>query len=603
MAGLHFESLLELNPNSAKYLTWTVRVLHGRIVHYEFKDRRQSLVKATKFECVLVSSKPEEYIMATVRHNYRDAKLVEAAKDRYRDGTVWRMSQVAFAPGAQSIYNGAPNKYVALLEPPTGLTSVMAGTPDAAALAEFVLPALRLSDILQVTQTRTLDACVCVASCEAPRKQLIQGQNIDVTTARLADASYEAEMSCWGSSAKTMHGFAGKAVVVLGISATLSDKGVKLNLRDGSVIMTCAAPRLTEMEQAVQPVEGVTPNRTSVTALWSPQPGGKAIDVHGSAVPSCAAIVDVLRHSPEAADQVLQLMGVRLEASMERILNQEGSRLYMIGQLRDWSGCTSVVFIEPGIIELFACKDKAEVEHKFQAGALKMPQCFMNVRGVLRSGEFQVASCLPMPPFQQPTCHAEKLSDVVAVCGPFRDGILPCRARDIRSNSLLNLGVAYASDGVTPDAALLAPHQVLLLVQGTTKSALAAAHGNANGRVLTSTGVKCWSAIEEAGPGFTLRSYCHEDDLMDFTLNKNAALVWISGVLPGDPPTYVVDRLDLVDPSDFKEAVEYIRAAIKLASKTRMPVDTKGVLELTTPQYLKRARQLDRWPSEQKPAP
>ena len=90
---------------------------------------------------------------------------------------------------------------------------------------------------------------------------------------------------------------------------------------------------------------------------------------------------------------------------------------------------------------------------------------------------------------------------------------------------------------------------------------------------------------------------------MDFTLNKNAALVWISGVLPGDPPTYVVDRLDLVDPSDFKEAVEYIRAAIKLASKTRMPVDTKGVLELTTPQYLKRARQLDRWPSEQKPAP
>ena len=89
--GPHFESLLELNPNSAKYLTWTVRVLHGRIVQYQFTDRRNQLVKASKFECVLVSDKAEEYILATVRHNYRDARLVTTAKDRYRDGTVWRM--------------------------------------------------------------------------------------------------------------------------------------------------------------------------------------------------------------------------------------------------------------------------------------------------------------------------------------------------------------------------------------------------------------------------------------------------------------------------------------------------------------------------------
>ena len=85
---------------------------------------------------------------------------------------------------------------------------------------------------------------------------------------------------------------------------------------------------------------------------------------------------------------------------------------------------------------------------------------------------------------------------------------------------------------------------------------------------------------------------------MDFSLNKSAALVWVSGVLPGEPPTYVVDQLELVESSDYKAAVEYIRASIQLATKTRMPVDAKEILELMSPQFLKRARTLQSWPSE-----
>ena len=60
----------------------------------------------------------------------------------------------------------------------------------------------------------------------------------------------------------------------------------------------------------------------------------------------------------------------------------------------------------------------------------------------------------------------------------------------------------------------------------------------------------------------------------------------------------MVDRLDLVEAEEYKNAVAYIRASIQLASKTRMPVDAKGVLDLISPQHLKCARALDRWPSD-----
>jgi len=137
-----------------------------------------------------------------------------------------------------------------------------------------------------------------------------------------------------------------------------------------------------------------------------------------------------------------------------------------------------------------------------------------------------------------------------------------------------------------------------MLVQGTSKSTLASANGNPNGRVLNSSEVKCWSSMDDQGSTFNLRSYRHEDALLDFTLNKNAALVWVSGVLPGDPPTYVVHRLELVEPQGYKNAVEFIRASIRVASKTRMPIDAQGVLELISPQHLKRCRVVGRWPSD-----
>ena len=291
MSGLHSKSLLDLNPTSAKFLVWTVRVLHGRILHYEFKDRNKKLVKATKFDCVLLSLNPQDYIMATFRHNYRDPDQVAGAKDLYRDGTVWRLSGVHLTDGA--MFSGAPNKYVVLLER-SGLVRVRADTPEYSAPAQAVLPALRLLDVLQVRQSRTVDACLFVASCADPHKHCVHGVDRDVVMARVTDASHSAEVRCWGSSAKTMQGFAGKPVVVLGISATISEKGVTLNLLDGAVIVAVAAPAQAELEVVLRPSQGVVPIHNVVSGLWAPQVGVDSIYPYSSFMLGCAAIVGVV---------------------------------------------------------------------------------------------------------------------------------------------------------------------------------------------------------------------------------------------------------------------------------------------------------------------
>ena len=67
------ESLLALNQSSAKFMDWHLRVVHPRIVQYQFTTRKQEVVNAAKFQAFLVGNKPTEYVMAGVPFCFKDA--------------------------------------------------------------------------------------------------------------------------------------------------------------------------------------------------------------------------------------------------------------------------------------------------------------------------------------------------------------------------------------------------------------------------------------------------------------------------------------------------------------------------------------------------
>ena len=286
--------------------------------------------------------------------------------------------------------------------------------------------------------------------------------------------------------------------------------------------------------------------------------------------------------------------------------------MYLTGYVRDWSGSVAVTIVESAIIQLFGCSSRIEVEAKHVAKELEKPAGLLNIRGVLRNKDFQMHCCMAMPPYQLPTSPALKLAEVVTMCGPFRDGILPCRNTDIHSNAFVNLGIHYGGtgSGVAPSTALSAPHQVMMLVQGSEKTKLQKAKCSLHVRVMESQNVRCIGLEPDDGAAttFTLKSFCHEDDLLEFKLDSNTALVWISAVdSPSvvkpdiiEPKIYVVDHLEKVPSDMIPAATDYVRSMIRLASAPRSPIDASAVMDNITPDKLKRARYLAAWPSDPK---
>ncbi len=59
------EALKKMNYSTAKFATWIVHVKDPKIIDYEFIARGEP-VRTQKFQCVLVSQNPKEYVMGTV---------------------------------------------------------------------------------------------------------------------------------------------------------------------------------------------------------------------------------------------------------------------------------------------------------------------------------------------------------------------------------------------------------------------------------------------------------------------------------------------------------------------------------------------------------
>jgi hypothetical protein len=593
------ESLLTLNSKNAKYLEWVVRVVHGQLVEYHYKDKAGSQVKAIKFICCLVGQNPSEYVQGCIRHNPSDPSFVTEQRKRFADGSVWRLKDIHLLPSSKPEYNGAPNKSVVLLEHPSQMQRILQGTPDANATASYVLPPLQLTDIMQINQGRLLDAAVFIEQCAPPRMELVKGTRVSVATAKLADATCAAEVSCWGSAASAIHKLSGTACVVIGMWAQPSSSGVKLTIRESALIDGSPNAGLKALCLAVQSSPQDT-QRQSVTAVWVPSQTGKSVDYNGDATLSCAAIVDLIRSSQDMSEEVFQLMGVRIEASSDKITTSDGSRLYMIGTLRDWSGSCTVGIVEDAVIQLFGCASKDEVAAQHQAGRLLQSSSLYNIRGVIRNETLHVGLATPSDAFQAPTDSALKLSELVGWCGPFKDGILPSSLSQIRSNSLLNLGVDYeASEGGVPTASLRAPHQVMMLVQGSEKTSLLAANGTPHARVLVSHNVVCLLDLQPAPSKFTLRCVSHEDHLLESKLDARAALVWINAVLPGSPLTLVASHIQPVEKDDVETARHYIQRMMLLSKRPRADSDSATLLQNMTPQSgYKKAKVVRAWPSD-----
>ena len=117
------ETLKNMNANIGKSAIWYVRVLDPKIIHYELHCRGET-IDAERFQCVLVSKDPAQYMLAAIPFTFIDRTRPRKALDTYKDGCVLEITTPAFDMKARQQYNGCPVKSVLLLIKPTTIKHV-----------------------------------------------------------------------------------------------------------------------------------------------------------------------------------------------------------------------------------------------------------------------------------------------------------------------------------------------------------------------------------------------------------------------------------------------------------------------------------------------
>ena len=72
-----------MNSTTAKHATWFLRILDPKLIKYQFTARGE-VVHAEKFQCVLVSKNPKEYMIGNVSFVFQDRSAPKKASQAYK---------------------------------------------------------------------------------------------------------------------------------------------------------------------------------------------------------------------------------------------------------------------------------------------------------------------------------------------------------------------------------------------------------------------------------------------------------------------------------------------------------------------------------------
>ena len=105
------EAWKKMNNSTAKFASWIVRVKDPKIIDYEFKARGET-VRAQKFQCVLVSQSPKEYMMGTAPFSFQRRQAAQQAFQRFTAYSVWEVKTPTFDSKQKPEYVSCPIKQV-----------------------------------------------------------------------------------------------------------------------------------------------------------------------------------------------------------------------------------------------------------------------------------------------------------------------------------------------------------------------------------------------------------------------------------------------------------------------------------------------------------
>ena len=574
-----YETLKNMNSGTAKFATWCVRVLDPKIKSYEFVARGET-VKATKFQCILVSQDEKQYMQGLVPFDFKDKKAAEKAFKRFEANSVWELSKPTFDPKSKDDYKSCPIKGTLLMMHPTCLTQVFGTNQKAFAYpAQSIevcmdlkgiwkslatLPFARTGSRAAKPQSRLVDLCGKIVSLTDPKPAASQIQpNLTVSELELVDfGGGQIKVSVWNEAFQAVKAVpTGEGACLVGCTAVRDDKGaVKVNLWDSAHVIRggIKLQSLTDLDATALETELLTP-------AFSPTPVQPDVAcAQGEAYPTCAAaLADATGCRDDKVFQINRCY-MHLPLSEEYLFTPEGEP--KLGQCRLWdrSGTVEVIVVANAFAALFGCKDLAEVKDKAQKGTLEVLQTRLNVRGVLRQETIDgqalpvvkkyIASVGPSPKIVRPNMKAMRL--MVGLSEIVGDVVIPAPVQRVTDAPLI--GLAVRSD-VSEQP--LAAHRVLLLVQGTKETDMEPLDEKKKMSEQTfkmqSTGVRCLLSDEEAH--INLVGYCDFKKMLTYRLDQDVALVTVSAfsvALSGSASVATVEFMEKVNADERASLVK-----------------------------------------------
>ena len=237
-----------MNSTIGKFAKWYVRVVDPKIIPYKFWSRGEE-VSAERFECIVVSKDPTQYMLATVPFSFTDRMAAKRALERFKSNDVLEITTPAFDAKARQEFNGCPVKTVLLLVLPTNVRTVpithtqLLGHP-----AQGLQVSLQITELVKhlresgaAKTSRTFDFCgKYLGTSERKITEKTPGKRHTVSEATFVDAvGGKVAVSLWDEANQLFEPLeTGVGLLVLGCNATIQDNEVKLNIWPGTHIST-----------------------------------------------------------------------------------------------------------------------------------------------------------------------------------------------------------------------------------------------------------------------------------------------------------------------------------------------------------------------------
>ena len=390
-------SLFELNDKSGTIASWTVKV-HG--VTWEDYDYvwQGTPKKGAKVVCNLLSSRSDEYCAGTIRMQKNDKEELQRQKQKFADGTVWKLSKVTLAKEKREWIAASAKICIDLRK--TQCDPVLQSTVP---MPPAPTPSDSLFALTKLPHKQKVDLMAHVKSFSNERRHTTKNGNKDIVDVVIVDGSkpgdnedqVEAEFAMFfdidakGTQLKTMiqqliatHTPAN----LFGLMCTPDSAGKVGFSTSKTFSIEEARGTSAKLERLRSQAEQILVSDTSrISTTWEAQGSfhvAREFASEDANLTVCAVLSAMLRPPANSSaaehaelDELLQInhCHVTTPAPGESLVTQVGERLWFQVQVPDMTGSVSLYMRESAALELADCKSKEEFVSKHASDGLVFP--------------------------------------------------------------------------------------------------------------------------------------------------------------------------------------------------------------------------------------